>query len=667
MARETRTPSSTLKLGVVCAALVVAVLAVYSRAARDSFVDYDDPVYVTANPHVRAGPTAETLAWALTTGSHANWQPLTWISHAVDWRLFGEKPGRHHMVSVAFHAADAALLLLALFLMTGALWRSAAVAALFALHPLHVESVVWISERKDVLSTFFLMLVLVTYAFHARRPRRATRFLVPVLMALGLAAKPMLVTLPFVLLLLDAWPLRRYDVARGLPPRSLVVEKIPLFALSAASSVITWTVQQRGGAMTSSEVLPFAARLANALVSYVTYLGRMVWPTKLGVLYPIDFSIPPWKELAAIAILAALTGAAVAARRRAPYLLTGWLWYLGTLVPVIGLVQVGVQSSADRYTYVPAIGIFLAVAWGLADLFGRASVGKAALATVAALALAACSIQTWRQIGYWKDSIALFTHTLEVTSGNYVIENNLGGALLRAGRTDEAIAHFEAARRIRPDYASALSNLGLARQNQGRLGEAIALYRQALKADRDHVEAWLNLGHALGMEGDWNGAIAALRQAKWRRPDEPGIDAMIRAYLENKRKAEGAPGAAPAASPVAAASYRKGNEARDRGRLDEAEAAYREAIRLAPDFTAPRVNLGILLAMKGDPAGAEAQFDEVLRLDPNDATTRYNLGALLARQGRLPEAAAQFEAVLRIRPNDERAKRALEAARAAER
>ena len=651
----------------VCAALAAAVFAVYGRAARNGFIDFDDPAYVTANPHVRAGPTAETVAWAFTTGYHANWHPLTWISHAVDWRLFGDDAAGHHLVSVAFHAANAVLLLLALFLMTRALWRSAFVAALFALHPVHVESVVWVAERKDVLSTLFFMLALVTYASYVARPRATARVLLPVLMALGLLAKPMVVTLPFVLLLLDLWPLRRFDLARGLAPLALVVEKIPLFLLAAISSAITWAVQRHGGAMTPAEVLPFSMRLADAAVAYVTYIARTFWPAKLGVLYPLDLSIPPWEVLGACAILAAVTAAVFAAGRRAPYLLTGWLWYLGTLVPVIGLVQVGVQSSADRYAYVPSIGLSLMVAWGVPRLLARAPFSRAILGTAASAALLGCALLTWRQIGYWRDSVTLFTHTLDVTSANYVIENNLGGALLRAGRLDEAIVHLEAARRIRPDHAPTLSNLGLARQGQGKLGEAIALYRQALEADPDHVEAWLNLGNALGMTGDWNGAIAALREAKWRRPDEPGIDSMIRAFLENKRKAEGAPGAAPRAPADAEASYRRGNDARDRGRLEDAEAAYREAIRLAPRYTDPRVNLGILLAMRGDPAGAEAQFDEVLRIDPNDATTRYNLGSVLARQGRFQDAAAQFEAVLRLQPGNDRAKKALDAARAAAR
>jgi len=601
---------------VIGVALAILVGGTYGRVVQNGFIDYDDPAYVTDNPQVRSGLTLDTAAWALRTGYHANWHPLTWMSHALDCELFGLNPAGHHLVSVGLHAANAVLLLLVLHALTGAVWRSAAVAALFAAHPLHVESVAWVAERKDVLSTLFAMLVLLAYARHAARPTKAARVLIPVFFALGLMAKPMLVTLPFVLLLLDVWPLRRWN--RLVPPFVLIREKLPLFALAAASSVVTWVVQHRGGAVTPFEVLPMGTRVGNAAIAYVTYLARMFWPEGLGVLYPIAFALPAWKVIGACAILATITTATVAARRRAPYLAVGWLWYLGTLVPVIGIVQVGVQSAADRYTYLPLVGVFIMIAWGLTDLFGVSAFSRTVLAASAVLAVAVCSVLAWRQVGRWRDSETIFTHTLATTSGNYVIHSNLGGVLLRENRIDEAVSHLEQARRIRPDHAATLSNLGVAAMRRGNLDEATALFQEALKANPAHLEAQLNL----------------------------------RDVLAKKR-----------ASNPAMATFQRGNALRDQGRLEDAEAAYREAIALDPTFTLPHNNLGILLAMQGKNEEAAKHFAQALRADPRDAATHYNLGALLAKTGRTAEATAHFEEALRIDPGYASARRALEEVR----
>jgi tetratricopeptide (TPR) repeat protein len=639
-------------LVLACLALVLIVGVVYGRVARHAFVDYDDTVYVSENEHVRAGLSLDFAVWAFSTGTNSNWHPLTWLSHALDVELFGLDPTGHHLVSVGLHASNAVLLLLALHAMTGALWRSAAVAALFALHPQHVESVAWVAERKDVLCTLFGLLALLAYVRHVARPAAATRALVLLLFAASLLAKPMLVTLPFVLLLLDVWPLGR----RGEGARRLIVEKLPLFALATASSAVTWFVQQRGGAVTALDALPLHLRLENALVAYATYLGKTFWPTGLGVLYPLHGSLPAWKVAGAGLLLAAITGAVAALGRRAPYLATGWLWYLGTLVPVIGIVQVGAQSGADRYTYIPLVGVFLMLAWGLTELLGARPHGRAALAAIAAAALAGCALLTWRQAGTWRDSETLFEHTLAVTERNHIIENNLGGALMRQGRIDEALRHFENSRRIRPDHAPALSNLGVALQRKGRWSEAIALYREALKAKPGHLEAWLNLGNALEQTGDPGGALAAFREADRLKPGDPEIGARLRAASALERR----PATAP---PAARASYAMGNAARVAGRLDEAESAYREAVRLDPGWTAARNNLGIALALRGAHEEAALHFDEVLRLDPRDATAHYNLGVLLARRGLLREAIVHYEAALRITPGYADAKRALADAR----
>jgi tetratricopeptide (TPR) repeat protein len=456
-------------------------------------------------------------------------------------------------------------------------------------------------------------------------------------------------------------------------------------------------VQQRGGAIAALDVLPFRARLANAVVAYVTYLARMVWPADLGVLYPLAAKLPAWEVAGASWLLVAVTAVVAASARRAPYLATGWLWYVGTLVPVIGVVQVGVQASADRYTYVPLVGVFLMLAWGLPDLLGDRRYPRAILGAAALLAVAGCSVLSWRQAGYWHDSVTLFERTLAVTGDNYVTESNLGGTLTGQGRFDDAIRHLEEARRLRPDHAPTLSNLGVAVQGKGRVGEAIGLFREALKAKPTHVEAWLNLGNALGKTGDIDGAIVAFREAERLQPDEPAIGSMLRAALETKQRATATPAAKAKVNPEAWASFERANEMRGRGRLDEAAASYREAIRLepgfaeahnnlgsvlgrqgraaeaiaeiskaleiAPDLSAAHNNLAIVLAMQGDAEQAARQFAEVLRLDPRDAGAHFNLGLLLVRQGKPREAIAHFEEALRIEPGNESASRALREAR----
>ena len=447
---------------------------------------------MTENAHVRTGFSADTVGWAFSTGACGNWHPLTWMSHALDCQIFGLNPVGHHLVSVALHAANAALLFLALHALTGAVWRSAAVAALFAVHPLHVESVAWVAERKDVLSTFFGLLALLAYARDKRLGVIAT-------FALSLMSKPMMVTLPFVLLLLDRWPLDRWSGT--VPPAALIREKLPLFAMAGASCVVTVLVQQKGGAVQPLEFVSPATRLANAAVSYVAYLAKAFWPVSLAPLYPLAKSIPVGTTIGAVAILTAVTVGVLLARKSAPYLAAGWLWYLGMLVPVIGIVQVGVQSIADRYTYLPLAGIFVMVVWGAVDLAARAAIPRAVPATAAALALAACAVLTWRQVPRWRDSVTLFEHTLAVTSGNYIMHCDLGIVLLRDNRIDEGVAHLEEARRIRPDHAPTLSALGVVAVSRGRLDEAEALFRAALRSNPHFSGAQQNLRKVLETRG----------------------------------------------------------------------------------------------------------------------------------------------------------------------
>lgn len=436
----------------------------FAAVVRNEFILVDDVDYLVNNLRLREGFTAANLRWAFTTDFAANWFPLTWLSHLLDYRLFGLDAGAHHLMSLGLHAANTVLLFAVLRAMTGRSWCSALVAALFGIHPLHVESVAWAAYRKDVLSGFFWVLALGAYLGYARRPGRGRYLAVLGLFALGLMAKPAVVTLPFLLLLLDWWPLGRL-AGRGDAPASLLCspiaratrEKIPLFLLAAATSVVTYRAQKAVGTMAYFQDLSLQARIANALVSYVAYLRQTVWPRDLAVFYPHPVvSLPAWQPLAAAIFLAAVLLLAFAARRRRPWLAVGWLWYLGTLLPMIGLVQVGLQARADRYTYLPLAGIFVMLVWGAAEWSGRR---LRSVATVfALLMLAVLSILCRRQVAIWRDTLTLFTHAAAVTERNWMAENNIGAAWGQRGDNMRAMEHFQRALAYRPDYPEALFN-----------------------------------------------------------------------------------------------------------------------------------------------------------------------------------------------------------------
>ncbi|HEY8149851.1 MAG TPA: tetratricopeptide repeat protein, partial [Vicinamibacteria bacterium] len=576
---------------VVSAALVAAGAFVYAPVRHHEFVNFDDAQYVRDNAAVAGGLSGRALSWALTTGHAGNWHPLTWLSHLLDVELFGLDPGRHHLTSAVLHVVNTLLLFGLLLRMTGALFRSAFVSALFELHPLHVESVTWIAERKDVLSGLFFFLTLWAYLAYVRRPRGSRYALVLVLFALGLMAKPMLVTLPFVLLLLDIWPLGR--TAEPSARRRLIVEKLPLVGLAIASSVVTVLVQQRAGAIRGLGVLPFDRRLATAVLAYVTYAAKAVWPSRLAAIYPYPAPPPSWQVLGAIAVLAAASALALRARPRHPYLPVGWFWYLGTLVPVLGLVQVGSQPWADRYTYIPAIGLFLVVAWGTVDLLARWPRRNLLLAAAAAVVLAGCAITARKQVGYWRNSVALWEHALEVTAGNHRAESNLAHALARQRRLDEAVAHYVAALRIKPDFAEAHNNLGLVLADQGKVGEAMRHYSEAVRVLPDYLEAHNNFGVALMGEG----------------------------------------------------------------RNTEAIRHFSEAVRIDPTVAVSHNNLGVAYAHEGRLDAAAREFVEALRLEPGYAEAQTNLavahnglGAALGDQGKAEEAIDHYVQALRLQP-----------------
>jgi tetratricopeptide (TPR) repeat protein len=496
------TTPRTAQLGLAALGLVALVWATYWQAGANGFVAYDDPTYVQDNPVVRLGLTSHGLRWAFTHLVAANWHPLTVLSHMLDVQLFGLDPAWHHWENVLWHSANALLLLAFLRVTTGSTWRSVLVAALFAVHPLRVESVAWISERKDVLSTFFWFVALLAYAAYARRPGKMRYLAVILAFALGLLAKPMVVTLPVVLLLLDVWPLRR--LPHGRPSTAtlwpLLREKLPLFALSAAASALTFLTQQASGAVRSVRGLPFSARAANAAVSAVAYLGKTLWPTDLAVLYPHPGyrpgGIPAWKVTFAAALLIAITALAIREARRRPYLAVGWGWYLVTVLPVIGLVQVGRQGMADRYTYLPLIGPVIAAVWAAGEAATRLRVPRAALA-VTSLALVLASAATARaQVGVWRDTFTLFDHAARATEDNAIAWKNVGSARFERGEPAEALAAFAEAARIDPDDPDLWFDQGMALSALGRYREATTRFEQAIQLEPGDAESWFNLGMA---------------------------------------------------------------------------------------------------------------------------------------------------------------------------
>jgi Flp pilus assembly protein TadD len=580
--------------------LVLLNVFVYAAVVQHQLVNWDDPDYVSQNRHVAAGLSAAAVRWAFTTGHSANWHPLTWLSHMLDATLFGANAGGYHVTSVLLHLASTLLLFAVLRAATGALWRSGVVAALFAVHPAHVESVAWIAERKDVLSAFFFMLALHAYVRHTRTPRLGSYVALVGWFALGLLSKPMVVTLPFVLLLLDVWPLRRRET-RSWP--ALVREKLPLFALALASSIVTFVVQSRGDAVYGLDERPLGARVAEALGAYVTYLRVLVWPARLAVVYPYPPAASLWRLALIAVLLAGITSIAVRYRKSRPYMLMGWLWYLGMLVPVIGLVPIGSQATADRYTYLPFIGLFILVVWAGADVIANWAGGRSVLVAASVIAIGGCAVTARLQVQHWADSETLWRHALAVTEGNWRAHSNLGNALSESGRVPEAIVEYNEALALRPSFAEAHNNLANALASQGRRADAIGHYREAVRL----------------------------------RPADPLAHNGLGSVLE------------------------------DAGRLDEAIAQYKEALRLDPDFAEAHNNLGAVLGRQGRLDEAAAEMRLALQLRPANPDIHYNLALMLRRQGREEDAVSHLHEALRLDPDHTAARDQLKALRSAPR
>jgi len=576
------------KLTVVsCLLLSVATLAVYGRVRSNPFVAFDDETYITRNLHVQAGVTWKTVTWALSSTEQSNWHPLTWLSHALDCQLYGLNPAGHHLTSVLIHTLNVLLLFLLLLRVTGSRGRSLMVAALFALHPLNVESVAWIAERKNVLSTLFFLSALGAYGWYAAKPAIKRYAVVAVLFALGLAAKPMVITLPFVLLLLDFWPLQRLQgwgqgtskmgksekiIFPSLPASRLLLEKLPLLIFSAGSALIT-VIAQRSVALRSLSQIPLKDRLENALYSYAMYVWKALWPTRLALYYPHPTHHLGWWQLGLALLFLSTVSALVWNQRSArPYLVTGWLWYLGTLVPVIGIVQVGDQAMADRYAYVPLIGIFVMVVWGIADWADQRDVNFGLRCAASVGILVALSFLTWRQIGYWQSDYDLWTHTLEITRVNYLAEANLAGTLRKLGRAQEALPHYQAAERLNPGQPARHINLAADLAEAGQLQEAIAEYQTAAdltSQPRTLARVYESIAALSAALGDYATVRESYTQAWLADPQHR--PEMIQALTEDI-----------ATRPNAGGFYSLGFLLEQDGKLPEARDAYAEALKLDP-------------------------------------------------------------------------------------
>ncbi len=597
-----------------CLALALLTLTVFGRVVGHEFMHFDTLQYVIENRNVNQGLTGESIAWALTEFHVANWHPLTWLSHMLDVELFGLDAGGHHAVNLALHALATVLLFLALERASGELRPSLFVAAVFAVHPLHVESVAWVAERKDVLSTLFGFAALYAWVRYTEAPSKARYVGAVLLFALGLLSKSMLVTLPCVLLLFDVWPLRR---ARTVPARALLLEKLPFFLLALASCAVTVVAQDAGGAVKTFDHFPLAMRAQNTSVAYVTYVWETLWPADLAVWYPHPRdTLPAAKWIGAYVGLTLITGLVLALRRRAPHLLVGWLWFLGTLVPVIGWVQVGGQSHADRYMYVPQTGLAILIAWSVGALLRR---WKYAAPALGLAAIAALSTATWRQLALWKTTDELFQHTTRVTERNYVAHNVLGMNQVRAGRLEAGIAHFRTALHYQPTHYESYNNLGRALIEQGELEEAQRHFEWSVAHMPGNWDAHHQLGIIHGIEG------------------RHGL-------------AEQLFGEALRLSPNAESAYNLGLEYARVGKLTEALERFRAAIEMRPDFSRAQAQVGIQLLKSGRSDEAEPFLLEALRLDAEDADAHYWLGGLLALSKRDREALPRYDDALALRP-----------------
>ena len=592
----------------ICLFLAILTLLVYWQVQYHQFLLWDDDAYIVENPHVRTGLTAENVLWAFTSAHSSNWHPLTWISHMLDAQLYGLNPGGHHWSSVLLHLANTVLLFLLLSTSTGAKWTSAFVAALFSLHPLHMESVAWVSERKDVLSTFFWMITLLAYVSYAKNRGGKGYALVLLFFILGLISKPMVVTLPFVLLLMDYWPLRRLQMETFRTARATMLplcrEKIPFFVLSACSGLVTFLVQKSAGAVMSDH-LSLNDRLANAVVSYVGYITKTIWPSDLAFFYPHPMdSLSFWHGIGCLFLLGCITLIVVRLAVSRPYMIVGWLWYVGTLIPVIGLVQVGSQAMADRFTYIPQIGLLIIIAWGFRDLGAAQPRSRVPLLVLSCFIVLALAVVTHHQLQYWRDGMSLFSRAVRADPQNSRGHFLLGEELLRQGRIEEAISEYSESVRILPRETSFLNGLASALLRAGRVEEAIRHLREAVRVSPGDARILTSLGSALRQHRERDEALRCLK-------------------------------AALRIQPVAEAHHLLGLLFAEQGRYEEAISHYRQSLRIKPRDAQALNDFGVALHLSGKRDQALILLMEAFRLDPGNPGVRRNIEIVMgAREGR---------------------------------
>jgi len=693
----------------ICVLLAAGLLAVYWQVLTSNFVNFDDTIYVTENPHIKTGFSAENVKWVFSVGKVAYWHPLTWLSHMLDCQLYGLEPGLHHLSSLIIHIANSLLVFLVFRRMTGALWKSAFVAAVFAFHPVNVDSVAWVAERKNVLSTLFWLLTMWAYTGYVREGGAKRYFSALGLFVLGLLAKPMLITLPFAMLLLDYWPLGRLSLKRPsgqatgkagksrassrqtLPVLRLIWEKMPFFVLSAISVFLSFLAMRRLGITASTELIPLRLRLANAVVSYVGYIDKIICPRKLAVFYPYPMQVAVWRSFGAVLLLACISFVLIWVLRKKAYLSVGWLWFIGTLVPVIGLVQAGLWPAiGDRWAYVPMIGLLIIVAWGAGDLAAKWRLPTTAAILAACACLSALAFCTYRQVGYWHNSRTLFGHALNVTTDNYIAHLNFGNTLIKDDKIAEAMSHYRKAVEIHPAYADAHYNLGVAFALQAAYERAITEYRMALDLKENHIKARLRLAEALTRVGRPGEAIGHFEKIMQRRPDDVEVlNNYALALVQTMRTTRAIElynkalridpdsvevlnnlGSAlaeqwqfdPAIAHLTKALslkpnftktyYNLADTLRRAGRLDDAVKYYKQALQIDPQDKVGHYSLGRILTDRKKYDQAAEHYEKAIQLDPNFAQARYNLGQIFARRGEIDKAIGQFREVLRIYPND---------------
>ena len=669
------------KLTAICLGLVVLVVWAFWPSVSNDFVNLDDPVYITSNPHVQAGLTMGNTGWAFRSVETGNWHPLTWLSYALDCQLYGLQPWGHHLTNLLLHIVNAVLVFLVFRRLTDATWRSALVAILFAVHPLHVESVAWASERKDTLSTLFWMLAMLFYVDYAQAKSRVESqescsssagpasnpqpstvnhcatfnyLLALFLFACGLMSKPMVVTLPVILLLVDWWPLRRFQpTALNSQTFTIWREKVPFFVVGILASILTLYSQREIGAL-SAMTIP--DRLVNATLSYLRYPVQMIWPARLAPFYPLPQVFPFWPAAGVALVLLAASVLTLRVARARPYLAFGWVWYLVTLLPVIGLIQAGQQSHADRYTYVPLIGLFLLLVWAAHDFTKRWRYQVVCLSSAAVLVVSVCLVLTRRQIGYWKDSETLFRHALAVTRDNSVAHNNLGSALLKSGQVDEAIDHFQKALKLVPGFARPHYNLGIVLLGSGRGDEAIDQLQAALKLNPGFAQAHYSLGNALLQRGQLDEAMVHFQKALQLQPNLADARINLGNLLLQKGQADEAIAQFQKALEVRPndplARYNLGNAFLKSGRVDEAIIQLQSILEIRPDFQEACSKLGSALLQKGRTDEAMAQFQRAVQIDPKLANAQSDLGTLLVQRGRMDEAMEHYQRALELQPTN---------------